>query len=183
MNNNHSMRRADIILIVGCLLAALLLGILFVLQRRTGSMVRISYDGTEVYILDLMDIDLISQHKYYMIYYAEEYRGYIASTAGNTVYTDQDIYILYYEDYPVLPENGNYNLISVIDGKVMMEAADCRDQICVNHKPIMSERESIICLPHKIVIEIEGNGRKSQSDREQRQNVDTHDELLDGVTR
>lgn len=183
MNNNHSMRSADIILIAGCLLAALLLGILFVLQRRTGSMMRISCDGTEVYIIDLTDIDLNSQRRYYMIYCAGGDRGYIANTAGNTVYTDQDIYIMYYEDYPVLPEDGAYNLISVIDGKVTMEAADCRDQICVNHKPIMSERESIICLPHKLVIEIEGNGRKSGSDRKQKQNTDTGDELLDGVTR
>ncbi|MDE7131912.1 MAG: NusG domain II-containing protein [Lachnospiraceae bacterium] len=183
MNNDHSLRRADIILIAGCLLAALLLGILFVLQRRTGSMVRISCDGAEVYIIDLTDIDYNSQEKYYMIYYTGEDRGYIANTAGNTVYTDQDIYILYYEDYPVLPEAESYNLISVIDDKVTMEAADCRDQICVNHKPIMAERESIICLPHKLVIEIEGNGKKSGSDRKQKQNADTGDELLDGVTR
>ncbi len=183
MNSNHSLRRADIILIAGCLLAALLLGIFFVFQRRAGSMVRISCDDTEAYIIDLTDIDLNSQEKYYMIYCAEENRGYIANTAGNTVYTDQDVYILYYEDYPVLPEDGAYNLISVIDGKVTMEAADCRDQICVNHKPIMSERESIICLPHKLVIEIEGNGRKSGSGREKKQNTDTGDELLDGVTR
>ena len=183
MNNDHSLRRADIILIAGCLLAALLLGILFILHRRTGSMVRISCDGAEVYIINLMDIDSNSQEKYYMFYYAGEDRGYIVNTAGNTVYTDQDIYIMYYEDYPLLPEDGAYNLFSVRDGKVTMEAADCRDQICVNHKPIMSERESIICLPHKLVIEIEGNGRKSGSDLEQKQDADTGDELLDGVTR
>ena len=183
MNNDHSMRRADVILIAGCLLAALLLGIFFVFQRRTGSMVRISCDGAEVYIIDLADLDSNSQDEYYMIYHAEEDRGYIANAAGNVVYTDQDIYILYYEDYPVLPEDGAYNLFSVIDGKVTMVVADCRDQICVNHKPIMSERESIICLPHKLVIEIEGNGRKTGSEREQKQNADTGGKLLDGVTR
>ena len=183
MNNNHSMRRADIILIVGCLLAALALTVFFALHRGTSSMVRISCDGAEVYIIDLTEVDLNSQKKYYMVYYAEEDRGYTANTAGNTVYADQDICILYYEDYPILPEVESYNLISVIDGKITMEAADCRDQICVNHKPIMAERESIICLPHKLVIEIEGNGRKSGSDRKQKQNADTGDELLDGVTR
>lgn len=53
-------------------------------------------------------------------------------------------------------EDGGYNILSVKDGKIDMIEADCRDKICVNHTPIYRENESITCLPHKLVVEIEG---------------------------
>ena len=59
-------------------------------------------------------------------------------------------------------ENGT-NEIEIKDGKVSMVYADCRDQICVNHVPINKEHESIICLPHKVVVEIE-NGEENDMD-------------------
>lgn len=48
------------------------------------------------------------------------------------------------------------NTIKIKNGEASMESADCPDKICVNHKPISKENESIICLPHKFVMEIEG---------------------------
>ena len=35
-----------------------------------------------------------------------------------------------------------------------MKEADCPDQICVRHKAISKSGESIVCLPHKVVVEI-----------------------------
>ncbi len=49
-----------------------------------------------------------------------------------------------------------YNEIVVENGTVLVEEADCRDGICVNHAPVSLEKESIVCLPHKMVIEVEG---------------------------
>lgn len=59
--------------------------------------------------------------------------------------------------------DGGYNILEVRDGKADMTDADCRDKICVNHTPIYRENESITCLPHKLVVEIEG-GEKSDVD-------------------
>ena len=36
-----------------------------------------------------------------------------------------------------------------------MISADCHNHDCVNHRPISKDGENIICLPHKIVIQIE----------------------------
>ena len=55
------------------------------------------------------------------------------------------------------------NVIKVQDGKISVVSADCRDQICVNHVPINRENESIVCLPHKVVIEIQ-NGEDNSID-------------------
>lgn len=46
------------------------------------------------------------------------------------------------------------NIIKIENGKVFVESADCANQICVNHKPISKEKESIVCLPNKVLVEI-----------------------------
>lgn len=47
-----------------------------------------------------------------------------------------------------------YNIIVVSDGEVTVKEADCRDHICVKHQPISKCGETIICLPHKLVVEV-----------------------------
>ena len=48
------------------------------------------------------------------------------------------------------------NVVQIEDGTVRMLSSDCRNQICVSHAPISRTGETIICLPHKLVIRIEG---------------------------
>ena len=40
------------------------------------------------------------------------------------------------------------------NGTAEMEWADCPDQICVNHRAVSREGESIICLPNQVVISV-----------------------------
>ena len=49
-----------------------------------------------------------------------------------------------------------YNTVTVEDGEVFVTEADCRDQICVDHKKVSKTGETIVCLPHKLVVEITG---------------------------
>ncbi len=57
--------------------------------------------------------------------------------------------------YEVKNNNGVVtNKVVISNGKVSMEYADCRDQICVNHKEISKSNESIICLPNKVVVTV-----------------------------
>ena len=53
-------------------------------------------------------------------------------------------------------ENGDQlNRLIIKDGKAHVESATCPDGICAAHKPISHDGESIICLPHKVVITVE----------------------------
>ena len=63
-------------------------------------------------------------------------------------------------EYTVKTESG-YNTFIVESGEVNMIDADCPDKICVNHKPIYRKKESITCLPHKLVVEIEDGEENS----------------------
>lgn len=51
-------------------------------------------------------------------------------------------------------QNDGKNVLVINDNKVYVSSANCRDKICVNHKPISNSGETIVCLPHKLVIEI-----------------------------
>jgi len=50
------------------------------------------------------------------------------------------------------------NHVVVSNGEVWVSDADCRDKVCVDHNPISKNGEQIVCLPHKIVIEIVNGG-------------------------
>ncbi|MDR1017578.1 MAG: NusG domain II-containing protein [Lachnospiraceae bacterium] len=68
-----------------------------------------------------------------------------------------------------LAKDGTYkikdgeNVIQIKDKKVKMIEATCPDKICVHHKAISKDGESIICLPHKLVVEIDSK-KKSEFD-------------------
>ena len=38
-----------------------------------------------------------------------------------------------------------------------MEDADWPDQVCVHHKPISKNGETIICLPNQVFVEVEND--------------------------
>lgn len=47
-----------------------------------------------------------------------------------------------------------YNKLVIKDYEVFMEEADCPDQYCVEHRAISKTNETIVCLPHKLVVEL-----------------------------
>lgn len=65
------------------------------------------------------------------------------------------------ESYP-LNKNGAYdiktddgfNRVIIKQGVVYIEEADCPDKLCVNQGKISKSGESVICLPHKLVVKI-----------------------------
>ena len=54
-------------------------------------------------------------------------------------------------------ENGEEkNLLVIRDGKAYVSSATCPDGICAGHRPISRVGESIVCLPHGVVITVVG---------------------------
>lgn len=52
-------------------------------------------------------------------------------------------------------ENGeNINVLVIEDGKAYISEADCPDGICKDYRPVSYVGETIICLPHKVVVEV-----------------------------
>lgn len=57
------------------------------------------------------------------------------------------------------------NILVIKDGKVNMTKADCPDKICVNHAAISKKGETIVCLPHKVVVEVINQGKTQSGDQ------------------
>lgn len=63
------------------------------------------------------------------------------------------------QTFNIYGDNGTNTLI-ISNGKAYVKDADCPDKICVSQGKISKEGQSIICLPHKVVIEIDGNEKE-----------------------
>lgn len=59
--------------------------------------------------------------------------------------------------------DGSYNILQIQDGKAEITEASCPDKVCVSHRPVNGQGESLVCLPNKAVVEIE-NGAESGVD-------------------
>lgn len=70
---------------------------------------------------------------------------------GETKYT----YSLNEDLQKVISQDGKQNTLVICDGFAYIESASCPDKICVSHRKISKAGETIVCLPNKLVIEIE----------------------------
>ena len=68
-------------------------------------------------------------------------------------------------EYLIKTENGTNKLV-IKDGKANVTEADCPDKICVRHPAISKKGESIICLPHKVVISVTDSENNAEIDAE-----------------
>ncbi len=64
------------------------------------------------------------------------------------------------EDLETVIRTGeNTNTLVISEGKASVRDATCPDGICVDHRPISKEGETIVCLPHKVVIKVVSTGK------------------------
>lgn len=72
------------------------------------------------------------------------------------------------EDYEIFikNENGGENTIFVSRGKISVSHADCPDQICVKRGQVSYSGVPIVCMPNKLVIQFEKEGKASETDTE-----------------
>lgn len=56
------------------------------------------------------------------------------------------------------------NILQIKDGYASVIDADCPDKLCVKQSRISKNGESLICLPHKLVIQITGSDERNAVD-------------------
>ena len=56
--------------------------------------------------------------------------------------------------FEIITEDGGVNLLVIENGNAKVTEANCPDGICKNHAQIHRNGESIICLPHRVVITV-----------------------------
>lgn len=58
---------------------------------------------------------------------------------------------------PFTDEEG-FNELVIFEGKAQVTEADCQDKLCVKQRSVSRTGESIVCLPHRLVITVEKAG-------------------------
>ena len=69
---------------------------------------------------------------------------------------DGNIYGEYALDDDRIININDANIVEIKDGEVRMKEAVCPNRFCVSTGYIHTSNRSIVCLPHKLVITIEG---------------------------
>lgn len=61
-------------------------------------------------------------------------------------------------------QDNHINHITIKDGMVSMSYSDCANQVCVHSGAISMTKDSIVCLPNKVMIEIIAKNRGGDVD-------------------
>ncbi len=82
-------------------------------------------------------------------------------TDGNSVIISIDgndtIELSLSEDITYQIDEYGHNTLIIKDNMAWIEDSDCPDKLCMNYGKISKTGDSIICLPHRLVIRIENN--------------------------
>jgi len=67
------------------------------------------------------------------------------------------------DTYEIGQEDGSLNVIRVENGVVWMEEANCRDGLCIRQGKMKNGAKTIVCLPHKLVVKMDGDAPVSDN--------------------
>ena len=59
--------------------------------------------------------------------------------------------------YKIEQDDGSLNMIRVENGVVWMEEANCRDGLCIRQGKMKNGAKTLVCLPHKLVVKMDGD--------------------------
>lgn len=59
--------------------------------------------------------------------------------------------------YTISSGEDQKNILEIKDGNARITSADCPDKLCVHQKEISRQGETLVCLPHKVVVSIISN--------------------------
>ncbi len=85
---------------------------------------------------------------------------------GNSVQVilnNQEIYDLPIQEnaFKIIQNGNQFNKIKIENGQVWVDSANCHNQVCVHHAKIQYAGQSIVCLPHRLIVQISGERDES----------------------
>lgn len=88
---------------------------------------------------------------------------YAIVTVNGEVLTEIDLSAKKDDEFTIETSEGN-NKVVVRDGGISIVEADCSDGVCVNQGVARKPGDMVVCLPHRVIIEVVGadNGDKDQ---------------------
>ena len=72
--------------------------------------------------------------------------------------------LLMEDSYAIEQDDGSRNVIRVEGGAVYMQEANCRDGLCIRQGRMKNAAKTIVCLPHRLVVRLEGDTQQTGGD-------------------
>ncbi len=60
--------------------------------------------------------------------------------------------------------DGGMNIVTIAGGEVYVSEADCPDKVCMNMGHIKHTNQSIVCMPHRVMVYIDGKAGEDTPD-------------------
>ena len=165
-DKKHKIRKADLVFLFIIGVTALISFFILRLFSKSGSYAVVSYGGSETLIRIPFEQ---SEPAYFLITYPNIDMVKEGSEKIDTRYADSDsgsenvnIQEFSEEEWVKFQEKTQfsymeYNVLLYKNQEISMPYSSCPDKICVHHRAISMTGDNIICLPHKLVIEITGD--------------------------
>ena len=103
-------------------------------------------------IVFLVTISILSMLIYGMILSTTKSGGEIKITIDGKAF---GIYELNEDQtIPITIDGGVANTVVIQNGKASMQSATCPDGLCKKQGQISRQKQTIVCLPHKVVVEV-----------------------------
>lgn len=83
--------------------------------------------------------------------FRSEEGNYVQITVDGEVYGQYDLSV---DQTIEIDTEYGHNLIEIADGKAVMTEADCPDGYCIDQGAVSNNKQTIVCLPHKVVVEV-----------------------------
>lgn len=69
-----------------------------------------------------------------------------------------------HEQFDITTHDHEINTVELSDGRIRIKSATCNDQVCVRTGFINKAGQTIVCLPHQLVIEVQNLGDDNPED-------------------
>ena len=89
----------------------------------------------------------------FFLAFGQDEGGQVKVTAGGELY---GVYSLAEDQVVTVKQGSRINRFEIKDGQVRMRKANCRNHDCIHEGSISKTGEAIVCLPHKVVLEVTG---------------------------
>lgn len=100
------------------------------------------------------DVKIILGILFFALLMLVGYNGFAKIGDEICVYVDGVEFGRYYLNEEQTVHIQGTNILEIKNGEARMIDADCPDELCMHQKSISKNRESIICLPNKISVEV-----------------------------
>ncbi len=109
-----------------------------------------------VIIVILILLSFVPELVFALRFQGKYLKTYAEIKVNGTVYKDIQLSAGLSESFTVKTDAGE-NKVEIKDGKVRIADADCPDKICIKAGAVSKPGQILVCLPHKLIVEIKGD--------------------------